>query len=367
MPSEASQIGPESCNPDLTMTRRPEVQLRIPFATLLKLAFFALLVLSTIRLWPVILMVIVSCMLAAMLAPFVDWLERYRVRRALGITAVAVAMLVVVVLFATVVVPAMVHELKDVAANAPKLKAQLLQRLPILEPVLTVPHGPQMGSWLSHGLTAGKFALEGVSAILFVLVITVYLLVEGRQAFEWLLALAPQRNREKLRRTADEASEVAIAYVRGNLITSVVCAAWALAVLLILHVPAAVPLAVVAFVCDFVPVAGTIVMTVPAALLALTVSPAKATAVVGAYLFYHLVENYFIVPRVYGKAMRLSTLTVLLAVTAGGVLQGVAGAVLILPFVAAYPIVERLWLREHLPDDTVPVHEAIEEEESPEK
>ena len=62
--------------------------------------------------------------------------------------------------------------------------------------------------------------------------------------------------------------------------------------------------------------------------------------------------------------MRLSTLTVLVSIAIGGTLQGVIGAVLALPIAAAYPIVERIWLRRHLPADTVPRHEAIEEGES---
>jgi predicted PurR-regulated permease PerM len=119
-------------------------------------------------------------------------------------------------------------------------------------------------------------------------------------------------------------------------------------------------LATIAFVADFVPVIGTIVMTAPAAALALVVSPSRALIVVLAYLVYHLIENYVIIPRVYGTQMRLSTLTVLVAISIGGTLQGVIGAVLALPVAAAYPIVERIWLRDKLPEDTVPRHEAIE-------
>ena len=81
---------------------------------------------------------------------------------------------------------------------------------------------------------------------------------------------------------------------------------------MLLHVPAALPLAVIAFMADLLPVVGTIAMTVPAVLLALTVGPVKALLVLAGYMLYHFVESYFIVPRVYGKQMRLSTLTVLL-------------------------------------------------------
>ena len=101
-------------------------------------------------------------------------------------------------------------------------------------------------------------------------------------------------------------------------------------------------------------------MIIPAVLLAFAVSPLKALIVLVVYLAYHLTESYWIIPRVYGRQMRLSTLTVLLAVTVGGVLQGAIGAVLILPFVAAYPVIEELWLAPRL-GDTVDEHERIEE------
>ena len=343
------------------MSDRHDIRLRIPFATLLKVAFFALLVLAIIQLWPVILMLIVSVLIAVMLAPLVRWLERHRIRRGWAIAIVGLLEFGVLALLIGVVIPTTAGEVRDLAKNAPQIKKDLMSRVPYLQQFLGESGQPQWRQWLTRGVTAGKFALEGLTAVIFVLVVAIYLLIEGERTLEWLIAFAPERNRRKLRQTFDESSEVILAYVRGNFITSTVCAIWMLIVLLVLHVPAAVPLAVFAFFCDFVPVVGTIVMTIPAALLALTVSPTKALLVVAAVGFYHLLENYFIIPRVYGKSMRLSTLTVLLAVTVGGVLQGVMGAVLILPFVAAYPIVERIWLREQLPEDTQAIHEAIEE------
>ncbi|MGZ5494017.1 MAG: AI-2E family transporter, partial [Thermoanaerobaculia bacterium] len=133
--------------------------------------------------------------------------------------------------------------------------------------------------------------------------------------------------------------------------------------LMLLGVKAAIPLAVLAFVGDFIPVLGFLASIVPAVLLALLKSPAAALIVVVAYVAYHLVENYFIVPRVYGKTLRLSTLVVVLSVTFGWMVAGSAGAVLILPLAAAYPSIERIWLRRHLAPDTIPKHDAIESDD----
>jgi len=346
-----------------------DLHVRIPFTTLIKVALALLLVAIVVKLWPVILMVIIAVLIAVMFDPLVVWLEGHRARRALGITVVAVILFGSLLLFFVVLVPAMSHQLSELSRQLPRIAQRIGSAFPPAAPWLQGIRGgpqqmaasPQMKTWLARGLIAGKYAIEGVTAVIFVMVIAVYLLVEGRRAFEWLVSFVPAQHRKSARTTAHEIGGVILAYMRGNVITSIICAVYVFVVLFALHVPVPLLLAVIAFVFDFVPVVGTIAMTVPAALLALVVSPLRAALVIGAYLFYHLIENYLIVPRVYGTQMRLSTLTVLLAVAVGGTLQGVIGALLALPIAAAYPIVERIWLREHLPSDTVPRHEAIEE------
>ena len=99
--------------------------------------------------------------------------------------------------------------------------------------------------------------------------------------------------------------------------------------------------------------------TLPAVLLAVTVSPSAAGGIFLLYVLYHVVESYFIVPRVYGHRLRLSTLAVLLALLAGTTLQGLIGAVLVLPLVAAYPIVERIWLASYLGSEVLKDHRAL--------
>ena len=337
------------------------VLLRVPFATLLKLAIFALLVVSVIKLWTVILMFIVAVLLAVMLDPLVGLAERHGVRRGVAIAVIALMLFGFLIAFVMVVLPLTAKEIVQLAKDFPRVIQRISSASPHVKSAIdSVMAGarssPMMKGWVARAPLVGLYAAEGLVGVVLVLVITIYLLVEGRQMFEWLIAFAPENKRKRIRRTANESAEVVLAYMRGQAITCFICGGVALTTLLLLHVPAAVPLAVLAFLCDLVPVVGTIVMTVPAVLLALIVSPVAAITVLAVYLAYHFIESYLIIPRVYGKQMRLSTLTVLLAVTAGGTLQGPAGAVLILPFVAAYPIVERIWLRDKLPDDTVEKH-----------
>lgn len=131
--------------------------------------------------------------------------------------------------------------------------------------------------------------------------------------------------------------------------------------LAILGVPASLVLAVLAGIFDILPMLGFFLFMVPAVAIALTVSPGTALALFGAYTAYHLIENYIIVPKVYGNRLRLSDLVVLVSVLAGGILAGITGAILILPLVAIYPAVERIWLVEYIGRKVVAKHEATEQ------
>ena len=104
-----------------------------------------------------------------------------------------------------------------------------------------------------------------------------------------------------------------------------------------LHVPNALLLAALAGIFDVLPLVGFFLFAIPAVAMALTVSPASAGLVGLLYLAYHLVENYFIVPKVYGNRLRLSTLTVLISCLAAGMVAGVVGVIIILPIVVFLP------------------------------
>ncbi len=343
-----------------------DLQLRIPFATLIKVALFLLLVLMVVKLRSLVAIIYVATMLAVVMAAATEWLQTKRVPRRAALAVVIFFTFAVVVLFLFWIVPLMLEEMQQLVTNLPATAQRLEQRIPAAAPYI---HSiaAQMRSrpanvkeWLTRGAMAGWYAIEALTAIFMTIVLAVYFVLDGKRTLAWLFSFAPEAPRRKLVQTSEEVEPVMLAYMRGQLITSTLAAAVAFVTLLLLHVPAAVPLAVLAFVGDFIPVLGFIGSVVPALLLALLVSPIAPLIVLAAYAAYHLVENYYVVPRVYGRAMRLSTLTVLLSVAAGGLITGPVGAVLILPVVAAYPAVERIWLRPHLAEDTVPKHDAIE-------
>jgi predicted PurR-regulated permease PerM len=186
--------------------------------------------------------------------------------------------------------------------------------------------------------------LEGVAGIGIALVVTVYLLIDGRRTYHWLAAFVPAASRPRMHETAECARVVIASYIRGNIVTSLLAGIITWIALLAMQVPAALVLALIAGILDLVPIIGFFLSAAPAIVLGLSVSPLVAAGVVVFYLLYNLVENYYIQPVVYGKELRLSNLAVIAAFVVGATLGGVLGAVMALPIAAIYPDVERIWL-----------------------
>jgi predicted PurR-regulated permease PerM len=210
-------------------------------------------------------------------------------------------------------------------------------------------------------MTWGPTVLEVLSGAGLVLVLSLYLLLDGRRVVAWLLAYVPRPHRRRMALMVPEVSAVVMAYTLGQLITSLLFAAFTFVLLTSLGVPAALPLALLAGACDVIPLVGILIATAPATILALTVSPATSLLVLGVYLGYHLLESYLLVPRLYGDRLQLSTLAVLIALIVGGTLYGIVGALLVLPLVAAYPVIERHWLSDYLGPEVLADHVALYE------
>jgi predicted PurR-regulated permease PerM len=335
--------------------------------TILKVIGSGLALWAVLLLWPQFLLFLIALLLAVTLHPAVVWMERRRLGRNLSVTIIATFAIGLAVLFVVFLLPLLTRQITDLVRDLPDFRARILSSIParypaiqkVIQELFDSPSSPKVIAMLEQSFAWGQSAVSGLLEGAIVLVLTLYLLLGGRSLYAWLLAFVPRTHREKLATTMDEVSHVVHAYVSGQLVAALLFAIFTAVLLTILRVPAVAPLAVIAGLCDIVPVLGILLATVPAVLLALSVSPSTALAVVVAYLAYHLFETYFLLPRIYGNTLKMPTLSVLLALLLGGRLQGIIGAVLVLPLVAAYPIIERHWLGGYLRSRVLTDHKAL--------
>lgn len=348
--------------------QRRRLDLVLPWSTIGKVLVAAVAVWVFLKLWLPFLMFLVAVLIAVTLWPAVARLERRNVPHGVAVALAGLVLLAVILSFVGFILPPLAGQMLRLAEDFPQYRARVESHVPpdqpflreIVTEIFELPSSPEVKAWLDRPLLWGKIAIGVVAVTFFLFVLSVYLLLDGKRVYAWLLAYVPRRYRARMARTVPEMSEVVFAYVGGQLATSVLCTVVTFSALTAFRVPAALPLALLAGIADAIPIVGVVVSTVPAVLMALTVSPVAAAGVLLVYVVYHVLETYVIVPRIYGRRLQLSTLAVLLALVVGGTLQGILGAILVLPLVAAYPIIERIWLHEYLSDEVIHDHAALE-------
>jgi predicted PurR-regulated permease PerM len=333
---------------------RTRTQIEIPMRTVAKIILTLALIWLVGQLFSVILTFVIALMLTAALAPAVNWLENRGIKR---IGAVAIAMLTMMAgigLLVFLLLQPIIDEGRQFAEDFPsyvdKVSSRFDTSVPdlydrIQETAQRLQANDLVGP-LANIIAVGRSLFTGASNALLVLVMTAYLLSDGRRIYLWAVRYLPDDQEAKVSRALPEISRVVSGYVVGQLATSFLFGLFSFGVLKAVGVPQALFLALIAALLDAVPIIGALIATVPAVLLALTVSPTAAIIVLIAYLLYQQLENYVIVPRVYRGTLQISSFAVLIAVLIGSELLGILGALLALPVAAAFPVVERIWITE---------------------
>ncbi len=287
-----------------------------------------------------------GCVIAAALNPAVKRLQQYHIRRSTAILLVYAALMLGGLGLVALVLPPLVEQIRGLTAlgldlaihpgQGDRLLADLASRLGLTS------YLPRLNEWLqslSGQLTvvAGGFlsytagVLSFVSALVSMLFIAFYLLLDGQRIISALLQFVPQAWRPRVQRLLGQSADAISNYVMGNVTISVICGVAVLVVLVILRMPYAGALALLVAILDLIPQVGATLAGVVLVLAGLFVSPFKSLLILGYFLIYQQVENYLLTPLVYGRRVQLHPLTIFLAVVLGGVWLGVAGALLAIP------------------------------------
>lgn len=336
------------------------LSLTIPWSTLLKIITAAALVTVLVRIWYILTLIIIAIIVAVGLQPAVAWLEQKRWPRWVAASTVVLLLVGGIVAFFAITWTSINGQAQDLGAHLQEMERQIEQRLPgPVAVVLQRSAGLNSSTIATYAMSLGRSVLGALAAFVLASILVLYLLIEAAQTYRWVRGFLPAELRPRFDRTASEARDVASAYIVANFVTSVLAGFYAFAWLAVLGIPAALVLAVLAFVCDFIPIVGFFLSCVPAMVMAATKSDALALAMIPIYVAYHVIENYLIGPRIYGGRLQLSKVAVLVAFAVGAELGGVIGALLAMPIAATYPTIEKLWLRNQLGDDVVAEHEAV--------
>jgi predicted PurR-regulated permease PerM len=300
--------------------------------------------------------VLIALLVAGVLAPVVEWAQGRGAPRWLAAGAAVLLLLTVLGGAAVGLGARIVEQLPQLRERFQQVSSDLSQRFGIELP--SFGSGGSGGSGGASGGSGGgtsaadllgpaRTVAEVLIAAFLVVALTYLFLHGGPGMWRWLLDRFAGRAREDVDAAGRAAWTTVGGYVRGLTIVALFDAVGIGAGLLLLGVPLALTLAALQFFASYIPTIGAFV----AGLVAVVVAYASgglvtAALVLGLVVVVQQIGNDVIEPYVMKNRLPLNAATILVAVTAGGVLWGIAGALLFVPLAAAVSAAaQELWVR----------------------
>lgn len=281
-----------------------------------------------------LLVLFVAVILMSALTPLVKYLNRFKVPRSLGIAITYIIIIVIVAAMVAAILPPLIEQSSRLVVTLPPLLAQIFNIINIDQSVFQ----SQLTGLSRNAFSITLAIFDNLLTIIFLLVITFYLLLEREGLEERISSLFVDRE-ERVKNLIGQIEDKLGAWLRGQMLLSIIIGGITYLGLFVLDIPYALPLALIAGVMEVVPVIGPIISAVPAILVALTVSPLLGLGVAAMYFVIQQMENHLIVPQVMKRAVGLNPLVVILAIAVGGRLLGFGGALLAVPIAVVLQIV----------------------------
>jgi predicted PurR-regulated permease PerM len=312
--------------------------------------------------------VLIAVFLALAMNPAVNWFQNHGVRRrglATGLTAVLV--LAGFTLLGLLFIPTLVDEVNGFARALPDYVEDISNRrgrLGFLEREYQVTERvrnavEEGGASRILGLTGTALAITkgiitAIVAIVTIMFMTVFMLLEGPAWVERFYLLLPEGSRDRWRDVGDQIYRTVGGYVTGNLFISVIAGITSTLVLLALRVPYAVALGLLVAILDLIPLAGATIAAIIVCSIGFLHSLAAGIILIVFFIVYQQIENHVLQPLVYSRTVRLSPLAILISVLVGAEIAGVLGALAAIPIAGTIQVVLRAWLEERRRRRTAP-------------
>jgi predicted PurR-regulated permease PerM len=309
------------------------------------------------RVGQILIVLFLAIIFASAIRPWIDALSRWRVPRGLAILLVYILTLGILFLLVVVSTPPLI-EMTSGLLSGELLREPLLrfsswltifgwENFRVILPVIALPEQVQQLMEQARGMAEQRvwpLAMGGVlvlAQLVLVFVMTFYWLTARESMLALILRLSPLRHRGQVEAVWNDVEHTLGAYVRGQALLMAAVGLACYLGLVVLGVPYAPALAILAAFTEAIPVVGPWIGAVPAVLLAFTVSWPVAVFVALWYILVQQLESNILVPKVMQRATGLNPLLVIIALIAGGLLSGVVGALLAVPVAGAAQVIVR--------------------------
>jgi predicted PurR-regulated permease PerM len=330
---------------------RREVVVLISIRTLLLVGVAVALAWALASVGDVLLLIFVALFNTAVLSPVVGVMERQlRWNRAASATVLVLGIVVVMAVVLAILLQPIIDAVRQFNDDLPQLVDQARHSglgdfinggSDSLDTLKS--HASEIADGVakvSGGLAhVGVSAFGAVTLVFSVTFLTLFGRIDEPRVRGWVGGLMYRQKRERYERVTDRIIQTTSRYMLGNLTISVICAAVYGLTAVILGLPYALALALIAGILDVIPNIGSLLAGIVIGIVSLSVSLGALIAFVIVIVVYQQVENNILQPTIIGKATDVSGFTVIVSVLIFGSLFGIIGAIVGVPIAAAIEIV----------------------------
>lgn len=307
-----------------------------------------------------LLLFAIAFLIAMVLNPGVVLLERRGLQRGLAVALLIVVLFAVLALVVLLVVPPFSEQLQQLIEQIPGEWSQLYEQIqgwiktyPALQQALPSHAGDmlnmvtgQVGGVANFLLRSTLNLANGILVVLLCFLVVIFTLIEPEPITAAYLELVPPRYREPAFRSLARMMHQVSAWARGVLINGIATGASTGILLALVGVQPAFVFGVLAFLGEFVPIVGPVIVAIPALFVAASMGFGKFVLALLSVLFVQQVETNLLIPFIMGKQMKLHAVTIIFFTFAMSSLFGFLGLILVVPTAAMIKIlISEFYLR----------------------
>lgn len=302
----------------------------------------------------IVAIVFVSVIIAAALSPTVDKWSKHGMPRTISIILIYLFVLGLLGGIVYFILPPMITQIRQLADSLPNYFTTFSNFIVSLQDVshnglLNASQASLnslsnfLGSFINNIFNTTMGFFNGAAAFLMIFILTLYFLLDQNGIKKFFLSLLPIKQKARIVTITNKIGYKLGGWLRGQIVLAIAVGIVVYIGLVLLKMPYALTLAILAGVLEIIPIIGPIIAAIPAILVAFTISPTMALVITVFYILVQELENKLLVPKIMQQAVGLNPVTIIIIILIGAKLMGIIGILLAVPVAAVIYVIIEEW------------------------
>lgn len=295
-----------------------------------------------------------SIVVAYLLDPLVNFIQREKLKRSLAILIIYLIFIGIFIIIGWSIIPAIIKETKNLIGDMPYYTGQIQEFLLLIRQSGKSQLPKSINNLLENGITAVEDSIingiksayftvanffSGILNIVIIPVIAYYLLKDKEYFIKLAVQFIPKKWRSKIIDVAKDSDKVIGGFIKGQIIVTAFVGIFTALGLYLLNINYAFTIGILTGIINIIPYFGPIIAAVPATIIAFFQGPIKVVWVIVLFFIVQQVEGDIIAPKIIGSNVGLHPVAIIFSLLIGGSFFGVVGMILAVPVAGTIRVV----------------------------